>query len=317
MDNYADRLINAVEKKQNHTCMGLDPRLKQIPGFIKDNAIKKYGQTFEAVGAAIFEFNKTLIDACHDIIAIVKPQIAFYECHGQYGIRAFEATIRYAKDKGLIVVEDGKRNDIGSTAQAYADGHLGMVDFFETRSHNFDVDCITVSPYLGYDSIEPFLQVCKEHGKGIFVLVKTSNPSSKDLQDLKVGNMLIYEKMAKLVNEWGKGTEGNSGYSPIGAVVGATFPKEAETLRKLMPKSIFLVPGYGAQGGTAADVVPNYNADGYGAIVNSSRGLIFAYEADKYKHIGEDNFDQATRQACIDMQKEINAALKKADKCKW
>ncbi len=313
--NFADRLLSEIEKKQNPTVVGLDPRLEQIPSFIKSEMVKKHGKNFEAAGACFFEFNRIIIDSVHDIVPAVKPQIAFYEQYGQFGIRAFDATVKYAKSRGLLVIEDGKRNDIGSTSQAYALAHLGHVNLFDRQVPCFDVDCITVNPYLGSDGVLPFVEQCKVHGKGIFVLVKTSNKSAGELQDLFVmaegkraaAKTRVYEQMAGLVNEWGRDTEGSSGYRSVGAVVGATYPKEAKALRKLMPKSIFLVPGYGAQGGGAEDAIPNFNRDGHGAIVNNSRGIIFAYE----KHGSENHFDLAARNAAIKMKEDLNKALKK------
>lgn len=315
MENFADRLLEAIEKKQNPSVVGLDPRLKQIPSFIKEEQVAKSGRTFEAAANSIFEFNKKIIDAVKDTVPAVKPQMAFYENYGAHGVRAFQQTVEYAKKAGLLVIEDAKRSDIGSTAQAYADGHLGRVDLFGEEKPGHDVDCMTVNAFLGTDGVQPFIDMIKKYGKGIFVLAKTSNPSSGEIQDLKTEGKTIYEVMGELVNKWGEGTEGSRGYSSVGAVVGATYPEQAVTLRKLMAKSIFLVPGYGAQGGGADDVVPSFNKDGFGAIVNSSRGIIFAYEkSEKFK---EDKFELASRQAAGDMKESITKALKKAGICAW
>jgi orotidine-5'-phosphate decarboxylase len=294
--------------------VGLDPRLAQIPGFIKEEMIMKHGRTFDAAARCLFEFNKGIINAIKDIVPAVKPQMAFYENYGFSGVKAFEATVNYAKQKGLIVIGDAKRNDIGSTAQAYADGHLGHIDLFGSKAPSFDVDCMTVTPYLGSDGIKPFIGWIKELGKGIFVLVKTSNPSSGELQDLQVEGKPIFEIMGKLVDEWGSGTEGTRGYKSVGAVIGATYPEQAKALRQIMPKTIFLVPGYGAQGGGAAGVVPCFNTDGYGAIVNSSRGVIFAYQKSGHK---EEEFDKAAGDAALAMKEDIDGALKAANICAW
>ncbi len=314
MNNYADRLLDAIEKKQNPSVVGLDPRLEQVPSFIKEDMIEKHGRTFEAAAESLLIFNKRIIDAVKDIVPAVKPQIAFYEKYIDHGLRVFVETVKYARKKGLVVIEDGKRNDIGSTAQAYSQGHLGKVDMFGEPVSAIDVDCITVNPYLGIDGIKPFIDDVKAHGKGIFVLVKTSNPSSGDFQNLKIGDKHMYEHVAGLVANWNEDTLGSRGYGSVGAVVGATYPEEAVALRKLMPKSIFLVPGYGAQGGDASGVVPNFNPDGYGAIVNSSRGIIFAYQKGNYR---EEDFDKAARDAAQDMKDKINTALKEAGKRAW
>ncbi len=312
--NFADRLLDAIEKKQNPAVVGLDPRLEQIPSFIKSEAVKKYGSNFEAAGACFFEFNRIIIDSVYDIVPAVKPQSAFYEQYGQFGVRAFDATVKYAKKKSLLVIDDAKRGDIGTTSEAYARAILGDVNLFDKQVLSLDFDCVTVNPYLGSDGVLPFVEQCKKHGKGIFVLVKTSNKSSGELQDLfaqgkdSKNKERVYEIMAKLVQKWGEGTEGIRGYRSIGAVVGATYPDEAKVLRKLMPKSIFLVPGFGAQGGGADDTIPCFNKDGFGAIVNNSRGIIFAYE----KHGSENHFDLAARNAALKMKEDLNKALKKA-----
>lgn len=331
--NFADRLLDAIEKKQNPAVVGLDPRLEQIPSFIKSEMVKKYGQNFEAAGACFFEFNRIIIDSVHDIVPAVKPQSAFYEQYGQFGVRAFDATVKYAKKKGLITIDDAKRGDIGTTSEAYARAILGDVNLFDKQVLSLDFDCVTVNPYLGSDGVLPFIEQCKKHGKGIFVLVKTSNKSSGELQDLFIdhGAQLlhskdkskkevtvvkaerVYELMARLVQKLGEGTEGIRGYRSIGAVVGATYPDEAKVLRKLMPKSIFLVPGFGAQGGGADDTIPCFNKDGFGAIVNNSRGIIFAYE----KHGSENHFDLAARNAALKMKEDLNNSLKKAKIIGW
>jgi len=304
MKNFADRLNEAIKAKGSAICVGLDPRLDQIPSQITEAAAKEHKDPLVAAAAAIIEFNKGIIDAVHDLVPCVKPQVAFYEVFGAAGMQAFKETIDYAQEKGLLVIADVKRNDIGSTAKAYADAYLGMVDVYGESRAVFDADAITVTPYLGYDGIKPFIENCKEFGKGIFILVKTSNPSSGDLQDLKIeeGNS-IFEIIGNFVESWGADDIGKSGYNFVGAVVGATYPEQAEQLRKIMPNSIFLVPGYGAQGGGAQDVKPCFNEDGLGAIVNSSRGITFAYEkSDEYD---EKTYAQAARAAVEAMKKDL------------
>lgn len=304
--NFADRLNKAIKDKGSVVCVGLDPRLSKIPSFIQEKALKENKNKFTAAAEAILEFNKGIIDAVHDLVPAVKPQVAFYEIFGEEGMRAYRQTIEYAHTKNLIVIADIKRNDIGSTAEAYADSYLGTVDVFGEETAVFDADAVTITPYLGWDGIKPFAEKCAEFGKGMFILVKTSNPSSGDIQDLQTqdGNT-IYEIMGMLVESWGAGDIGESGYNPIGAVVGATYPEQAKRLREIMPNSIFLVPGYGAQGGSAEDVKPCFNEDGLGAIVNSSRGIIFAYE--KSDDYNEDQYAEAARAAVVAMNEDINS----------
>jgi orotidine-5'-phosphate decarboxylase len=310
MHYFADRLIKAIKDKGSPICVGLDPRLKQIPSFIKDKHLAKEKDAFRAAAESIVEFNKGIIEAVHDLAPIVKPQVAFYEQYGPEGFRALLETAKYAKAKGLLVLIDGKRNDIGSTAEAYANIYLGKVDLFGEAVTVFDADALTVTPYLGVDGVKPFIEECKKYGKGIFILVKTSNKSAGDLQDRKVDNcdMFNYELMASFVESWGADEVGESGYSSVGAVVGATYPKEAERLRKLMPRTIFLVPGYGAQGAGAADCKPCFNKDGTGAIINNSRGIIFAYE--KRPEFGAEKYAEAARAAVEEMKRDIVAMLK-------
>ncbi len=302
---FGDKLANHIKKLNNPTVVGLDPRLDKIPTFIKDSAIKQYGgESLEAVSAAIIIFNIGIIDAVADIVPAIKPQIAFYEQYGHAGLFAYEQTIKHAQKKGMLVIGDAKRNDISSTAKAYADGHLGMVDVFGTPTPTINTDALTVTPYLGTDGIKPFTDVCQEHEKGIFVLVRTSNPSADEIQGQSVGDHLMDEEVATLVESWGRDLIGDSGYSSVGAVVGATYPEEAGVLRNLMPNQIILVPGYGAQGGGAEDVKPCFHKNGTGAIVNSSRGIIFAYlKDDKWK---EEEYHEAARQAAMDMKEDLN-----------
>lgn len=314
---YGDRLLTEIEKKQNPTVIGLDPRMKFIPSQIKKQCLSKHSNTHKAVAEAFLMFNKAIIDATHDVVPAYKANMAFYEKYGSEGVRAFEETIRYVKSKGCVAIEDAKRNDIGSTALAYAEGHLGAVDMPDgSKAKSLDVDCIVVNAYLGVDGVKPFLEVIKEHKKGVFILVKTSNPSAGELQDKKlVDGKTVFETLAEMANEWNNATIGKSGYGSVGAVVGATYPEQAAILRKIMPKSIFLVPGYGAQGGGADGVVPCFNEDGRGAIVNSSRGIIAAYKSDRWKDkFNEKTFAQASRAEVIRMRDDIVGALKRAGK---
>ena len=325
--NIIDKLLGKIDEKQNPCVVGLDPVLERIPKHLIN------GNSFEDIAEAFKKFNFAIIDAVCDLVPAVKPQIAFYEKYGSEGVKAFKDTVDYARSKGLIVIEDGKRNDIGSTAQAYADGHLGVVKTQSSDKPSFNLDFLTVNPYLGSDGIKPFVDVCKEHGKGIFILVKTSNPSSGEFQDRLVeanpdereemiskgievyDKTQLYNLVALYVNKYAQQFIGARGYSPIGAVVGATYPEQAETLRKIMPNSFFLVPGYGTQGGGGEGVVPCFNKDGYGAVVNSSRGIIFAHE----KFGDPERFAEAAREATKEMIKDIVGALARAGKLpeKW
>ncbi|MBU0727056.1 orotidine-5'-phosphate decarboxylase [Patescibacteria group bacterium] len=302
MIHFGDRLTNRISDLGNPTVVGLDPRLNQIPEFIIEKVIDEFGETTEAAAEAILEFNMGIIDAISDIVPAVKPQIAFYECYGYEGLRAYEETIKYAQEKGMIVIGDAKRNDIGSTAKAYAEGHLGNVDLFGTPTPSINADALTVTPYLGTDGIAPFTKVCAEFGKGIFVLVRTSNPSADEIQGQTLGDHLMDEHVATLVEGWGRDLIGDSGYSSVGAVIGATYPEEARVLRNLMPNQIFLVPGYGAQGGGAEDVKPCFHDNGTGAIVNSSRGIIFAYEKQGKP---SEAFAETARDAALAMKEDL------------
>lgn len=311
--NFADRLIAAVKEKGNPICVGLDPRLELIPKHLKKKALEAGGTPMKAAADAILEFNKGILDAVADIVPVVKPQIAFYELFGHDGVWAYQETLKYAKSKGLITIADAKRNDIGSTAAAYAQAFLGEVEMFEDMGQEvvvpiFDADSITVNAYLGWDGIKPFVEEGAKYGKGIFALVKTSNPSGADLQDLelKEGGQ-VYEVMGALMDSWGDDYIGESGYSLVGAVVGATYPAQAAALRKIMPKAIFLVPGYGAQGGGAEDVKLCFNSDGLGAVVNSSRGITFAYT--KKDGFSEESYAEAAREAVEDMKKDLASVL--------
>ena len=289
--------------------MGLDPRYSFIPSFIKRRCVEEYGKTPKAVAQSFWEFNKALIDAVYDLVPAVKPQIAMYEMLGTDGIECFIKTCDYASEKGLVVIGDIKRGDIASTAEAYSNGHIGMIDVEGVKSQVFKEDFITINPYLGWDSVEPYMANCKNYGKGLFVLVKTSNPNSGQLQDLDVGGKPLYQKVGELVDEWGRGLMGESGYSSVGAVVGVPHPEQAKALRKIMPNTFFLVPGYGAQGGKAEDLAVCFNKDGLGAIINSSRGIIAAYTKDRYKKYGEENFAQAAREAVLDMKADLRRCI--------
>ncbi len=317
MKNFADRLIGEINRKKSVAVVGLDPRIESIPEHITKEAKDKFGETFQAIGYSFFEFNKRIIDKVFPHVAVIKPQMAFYEAYGPEGITAFKKTVAYGKKKGLLVIEDAKRNDIGSTAKAYSNGHLGNVEVFSKKENSFDVDAITVNAYLGTDGVSPFVNACQEFGKGMFVLVKTSNKSSGDLQDVKLADgRTVFELMASFVNQWGQEQIGSNGYSSVGAVVGATYPEQAKVLRTLMQKSFFLVPGYGAQGGSAKDTLNCFNDDGLGAIVNSSRGIIFAYKKPEFQ-CSETEFEQASEKAIIKMNQEINKALKEQNKIPW
>ncbi|MBK5897518.1 orotidine-5'-phosphate decarboxylase [Catonella massiliensis] len=299
-----EKLVERIKKLEAPIVVGLDPTLNFVPGFLLDKAINEKGETLEAAADAIFEFNKKIVDAVYDLIPAVKPQIAMYEQFGIPGLMAFKKTLDYCHEKGLLVIGDAKRGDIGSTSTAYAIGHIGKVKVGSTEIAPFDEDFLTINPYLGSDSVVPFVEECKKYDKGLFILVKTSNPSSGEFQDQKVGKKAVYELVGKKVDEWGAELIKN-GYSDVGAVVGATYPEMGEVLREIMPKAYILVPGYGAQGGTAAELKPFFNKDGLGAIVNSSRGIIAAYKQEKYAEYGAEGFAEAARAAVIDMKNDI------------
>ena len=309
---FIDRLIEKIKTTNNPTVAGLDPKIEYVPDFIKSQKFDAFGVTLKGVSEAILEFNRTIIDSIYDIVPAVKPQLAYYEMYGVEGMRAFDETVKYARDKGLLVIADGKRNDIGSTSEAYSHAYLGESRLNEhTATVAFHTDALTVNPYLGIDGIQPFLDDCKKHEKGIFVLVKTSNPSSGQLQDLLLqDNRTVYDAVADLVITWGKDLIGAHGYSSVGAVVGATWPVQAKELRQRMPFTYFLVPGYGAQGGTAQDIAVNFNQDGLGAIVNASRSLMCAYQSERWKETFSPlQFGDACRMEAIRMRDDINAAI--------
>ena len=303
-----NKLIEKIQKTNAPIVVGLDPMMNYIPEHIQKKAFLELGETLEGAAEAIWQYNKGIVDAVSDLVPAVKPQIAMYEQFGIPGLMAYKKTVDYCKEKDLVVIGDIKRGDIGSTSAAYAVGHLGKVQVGSKKYAGFDEDFATVNPYLGSDGVNPFIDVCKEENKGIFVLVKTSNPSSGEFQDRIIDGRPLYEWVGEKVAQWGEEHMGN-GYSYVGAVVGATYPEMSKILRKLMPHTYFLVPGYGAQGGTAADLKHCFNEDGLGAIVNSSRGIIAAYRQEKYKQFGPEHFAEASRQAVIDMVADINSVL--------
>ncbi|WP_045000384.1 orotidine-5'-phosphate decarboxylase [Shuttleworthella satelles] len=304
------RLIREIQKKNAPIVVGLDPQMALIPQKLLDKNYQQYGQTLEGAANAFWDFNRAIIDAVCDLIPAVKPQSAMYERLGLAGEAVYHKTISYARDKGLLVIGDIKRGDIGSTSAAYADGHLGLVTVGEKVYAPFGEDFATVNPYMGTDAVGPFVDVCKAQDKGIFVLVKTSNPSSGEFQDqiLAETGKPLYESVAYMVEKWGEETR-EDGYSDVGAVVGATYPRQGERLRELMPHTYILVPGYGAQGGRGFDLTHFFDKDGLGAIVNSSRGIIAAYQKDNYAGFGAEHFAEASRQAVLDMLADINGAL--------
>ena len=304
-----NKLVEQIQKKDAPVVVGLDPMLGYVPEHLTKKAFEEYGETLEGAAEAIWQYNKGIVDAVYDLIPAVKPQVAMYEQFGIPGMIAFKKTVDYCKEKGLVVIGDIKRGDIGSTSTAYAVGHLGKVTVGSKQYYGFDEDFVTVNPYLGSDGVNPFIDVCKEEKKGIFVLVKTSNPSSGVFQDRLIDGRPLYEYVGEKVNEWGSQCMGDT-YSYVGCVVGATYPEMGKILRKIMPKAYILVPGYGAQGGKASDLAPYFNKDGLGAIVNSSRGIICANKQDKYAKFGADHYAEASRQAVIDMIEDINAGLR-------
>ncbi len=306
-----NKLISKIKKTNAPIVVGLDPMLDYVPEHIRKKAFAEYGETLQGAAEAVWQYNKAIVDAVYDLIPAVKPQIAMYEQFGIEGLSAFRKTIDYCHEKDLVVIGDVKRGDIGSTSAAYAAGHLGQTVVGSQKYAAFSEDFVTVNPYLGTDGVKPFVDVCKEQKKGIFVLVKTSNPSSGEFQDRIIDGRPLYEWVGEKVAGWGSGCMGD-GYSYVGAVVGATYPQQGEILRRIMPKSFILVPGYGAQGGKGADLVHFFHKDGLGAIVNSSRGIIAAYKQDIYKDKGitPENFADASRMAVEDMINDIRSALK-------
>ncbi len=310
--NIVDKLIYNTIKTKNPSVIGLDPDIGKIPDCYKTNCGSKH--PFEAVADVIYTFNRDIIDTVAELVPAVKPQIAFYEKYGSYGVAAFEKTVSYAKSKGLVVIADAKRNDIGNTAKAYADGHLGCVELLDgSYRPSFDSDFLTVTPFLGSESLQPFIDTCAKNNKGVFVLVKTSNTSSGEIQNIITSDGLtVSQSIAEYVSRQADTFTGEYGYSPIGAVVGATYPEEAALLRKIMPKSYFLVPGYGAQGGKAKDILPCFNPDGLGAVVNSSRGILYSHTNEKDRVLcSREEYLQRVYDAAVFMQAEIYEILKR------
>lgn len=304
-----NKLMGKISDMKAPVVVGLDPKLGFVPDFIKQASFDKYGETLKGASEAIWQFNKGIIDEIKDVVPAVKPQVAMYEQFGLPGMEAYQRTVDYCHENGLIVIGDVKRGDIGSTSEAYAVGHLGKVQIGSSSVSAFNEDFATVNPYLGTDGIKPFVDVCKAEKKGIFILVKTSNPSSGEFQDRLIDGKPLYEHVADKVNEWGADAMGDN-YSYVGAVVGATYPEMGSQLRKLMPKALILVPGYGAQGGTADDLAGFFNSDGLGAIVNSSRGIIAAYKKEEYAaKFSEKDYAKASYQAAVDMVEDIRRVL--------
>ncbi|MDR0405952.1 MAG: orotidine-5'-phosphate decarboxylase [Clostridiales bacterium] len=297
-----DGLITKIKEKENPTVAGLDPKLEHIPAYLVEEAFGRCGRNLGGAAEAVWQFNKRLIDALYDIVPAIKPQSAYYELYGWEGVRALARTIEYAKRRGLYVIADVKRNDIGTTAAAYAEAYLGASEIGGAGEEAFGADSVTVNGYLGSDGVKPFLS----YGKSIFVLVKTSNPSSGELQDLTVGGETVYRRMAALVKEWGAGSVGRYGYSEVGAVVGATYPAQLAELRKEMPETYFLVPGYGAQGGGAKDVAAAFREDGLGAVINASRSIMCAYKKEGYR---PEDFARAAREEAVRMRDEIRGCI--------
>lgn len=301
-----DGLIKKIIKTQNPTVVGLDPKLDYIPKFIKDKKFKKYGKNLDGAARAILCFNKKIIDEIYDIVPAIKPQAAYYEMYGWHGVRALAKTIEYARSKGMYVITDGKRNDIGATMEAYATGHLGITDIDGEMIEAFGADALTVNGYLGTDGISPLLHECKNRDKGIFVLVKTSNKSSGELQDKMIGDKSVYNVMGDMCEQWGAECMGKYGYSAVGAVVGATYPEQLSEMRKALPHTFFLVPGYGAQGGGAEGVAKGFDERGLGAIVNSSRAVMCAYQKEG---CDERDFAMAARREVVRMKEDITSYL--------
>ncbi len=310
-------LTEKIKKLEAPIVVGLDPTMKFVPEHIKKQAFAEHGETMKGAAEAVWLFNKGIVDAVCDLVPAVKPQIAMYEQFGVEGVHAFQKTVSYCKEKGLVVIGDIKRGDIGSTSEAYAVGHLGQMQVGEAMCRGFDEDFATVNPYLGSDGVKPFIEVCKKEKKGLFILVKTSNPSSGEFQDrlvLPEGSTdaskarPLYEIVGEKVAEWAADHMGDS-YSYIGAVVGATYPEMGKVLRQIMPKSYILVPGYGAQGGRGKDLKHFFNEDGLGAIVNSSRGIIAAYQQEAYAKYGAENYADASRAAVLDMKEDIKEGV--------
>jgi len=301
-----DRLIAKIIEMKNPTVAGLDPKFEYVPEFLQKQYLSEDGETLKAASKAIFRYNQCLIDALCDIVPAVKLQAAYYEMYGHHGVKTMERTIRYAKLKGMYVITDAKRNDIGATMQAYTAAHLGSCKVGSTEFEPFGADALTVNGYLGTDGISPLLDTCKAREKGIFVLCKTSNPSSGEFQDLLIDGVPLYARMGDKCEEWGAETVGKYGYSAVGAVVGATYPEQLIELRKRLPHTMFLVPGYGAQGGGAKGIAGGFDEKGLGAIVNSSRAILLAYQKEG---CDEQDFAGAARREALRMKDDLCAYI--------
>ncbi len=296
--HFADRLLDAIDEKGTPAMVGLDPRYESLPAELSRGPSP--GRA--AAAEAILAFTRRIIDVVAPLVPAVKPNIAFFEAFGSEGYRAFEAVVAHARERGLLVVADAKRGDIGSTAEAYARALFDEIG----------ADAVTLSPWLGEDSLRPFFERV-DGGKGCFLLVRTSNPSSAQVQDLPAGDRKVFEAVADLVRGWGESRLGERGFSSVGAVVGATFPAQAAALRERMPRTPFLLPGYGTQGGKAESLRNAFGKDGYGAVVNSSRGIIFAFSREPYASaLGEERWEEAVRRAVLDMREDLAAAVPEA-----
>ncbi|MBU3916886.1 orotidine-5'-phosphate decarboxylase [bacterium] len=311
-----DHLIEQIDSKTSPIVVGLDPLIQQIPDFIKQQALKDFGNTLQGAAEAIFIFNKALLEEIHLLVPAVKLQMACYELYGSWGIEIFYRTVKLARQFGLIVIDDSKRSDIGSSAKLYAINHLGNAPLIEGVDNTEKADFVTINPYLGSDSIDPFIDICRQHDKGLFILVRTSNPSAGDYQEALVGNMPLYQKIAEDIQVLSRNYKGSRDFSPIGAVVGATWPDETEKLRNIMPNVYFLMPGFGAQGATSDQVVTAFDKNGYGAIINSSRGIIFAYQSPRYQSQfpSQEQYAKASAQAVKNMRDELLRSLSQAGK---
>ena len=305
-----DHLFNRIDELSCPIVVGLDPVIQHIPAFIKEKAVENFGNTINGAAEALFDFNRGLLESLYQRIPAVKLQMACYELYGSCGMTVYQRTVQLAKELGLLVIDDAKRNDVGNTAELYAVGHLGKPPLIDGEDHSVRADFMTINPYLGSDAINPFVEACKKHDKGLFVLVRTSNPSSREYQEATINGMALYQKIAGDVDRFGRDLVGESGYSSIGAVVGATWPEEASLLRDLMPTAYFLVPGYGAQGATADNVVHAFDKNGHGALINSSRNVIFAYQDKKYRNRGDSS--RAYAQIALDVVIEMNRSIQKA-----
>jgi len=322
--NFADKLCEAIRTKKSILCCGLDPQLRYMPSHLIKEAVHRCGRSFEAIQWLFTEFNRQVIDMVAELVICVKPQMAFYEAYGWRGILAFADTVEYAHRKGLLVIEDAKRNDGGDTADAYADGHIGQVPWFDDGHppvpgraiSDVRVDCMTITPYIGEDCVVRFVARVKEYGTGIFVVTKTSFKPNSAIEQLQVqGGLKVWQEVAKMVGEWGEHTEGGYGLRSVGVVMGATYPDDAKDMRTLLPNAFFLKPGYGGQGASAQDSVIGIRDDGFGIVVNNSRNLTYAWQNQKGKHqCDSEKFAEAARSQAIDDRDALVAACREASK---